>query len=87
MAKKAKAVKAKKGGFNFSVSDVLASINKRTLETNREKIEERVEVMVTSLAKRESETSRYARRVDRMLADLAAVKNSADLTRWFDKGY
>lgn len=87
MSKKAKPPKAKKGPFSFNVASVIQNINNKALERNKEKIEDRVAVMVNSLTKREAETTRYAGRVDRLLADLGKVKNVADLDRWFDKGY
>lgn len=86
MAKKAKAtVKVSKG---FSVNEIIANIGKKNLESLKERIEQRVEVMVTSLANREAETEHYAGRVDRMIAGLqAAGTNPAKLNRWFEKKF
>lgn len=89
MAKKKKATKEKAPtkGFGFNVTKVLAAINSKVMERNQERIEKRVETMVTSLAKRQGETNHYEGRVDKMLAGLGGVKNAAQLERWFDKGY
>lgn len=87
MAKKtSKSTKVKKG-LGFNIADIMKNIQTKALEKNKDRIEERVAVMVNSLAKREAETEHYRGRVDRMFAAFGSVTNVAQLERWFAEGF